>query len=245
MSGPWRVLDGPAGALRAYTAGPASGPVLFICTELPLTAGGAPDAGRTHPSLADRLAQESEWRVVTATLRGAGGSAGDFSPAGWLEDLAFLVDHEIGPHPRYWVAGFGFGGAVGLQVVADDPRARGAACLGAPVDFSAWTADAAGFVARCRRSGVVATPGFPADPVAWAAEFDQVVPLAAARRLEDRSLLVVHGADDYQVLPASARDLAEAATGPVDLRLVPGAGHWLRADPRVVATLLGWLERQR
>ena len=32
--------------------------------------------------------------------------------------------------------------------------------------------------------------------------------------------------------------------GPSDLHEVLGAGHWLRADPRVIAILVGWLERR-
>jgi hypothetical protein len=27
------------------------------------------------------------------------------------------------------------------------------------------------------------------------------------------------------------------------LRIIQGAGHWLRADPRMVATLVGWMDR--
>jgi len=33
--------------------------------------------------------------------------------------------------------------------------------------------------------------------------------------------------------------------GAADLRIVDGGGHQLRHDPRAVATLLGWLDRQR
>ena len=75
-----------------------------------------------------------------------------------------------------------------------------------------------------------------------------VAPARSRRRpaLAGRPLLVVHGTEDDEVPAAAARALADAATeGPVELRIVPGAGHWLRADPRVVATLVGWLERQR
>jgi hypothetical protein len=48
---------------------------------------------------------------------------------------------------------------------------------------------------------------------------------------------------------AAAWALADAARvggakAIVDFRLVPGAGHGLWADPRVIATLIGWLERQ-
>ena len=30
-----------------------------------------------------------------------------------------------------------------------------------------------------------------------------------------------------------------------DLRIVPGGAHHLRHDPRAIAVLLGWLDRQR
>ena len=54
---------------------------------------------------------------------------------------------------------------------------------------------------------------------------------------------MVHGSDDPDVALADARALADAATGPSELHVVCGAGHWLRADPRVIAILVGWLER--
>jgi putative redox protein len=43
---------------------------------------------------------------------------------------------------------------------------------------------------------------------------------------------------------AGMRALVEAATGPSELHVVLGAGHWLRADPRAIAVLVGWLERR-
>lgn len=89
------------------------------------------------------------------------------------------------------------------------------------------------------------TAGFPADPRAWAAELSALRPVEAAAALGPRPLLVVHGADDPEVPSAAARALVDAASGPVELRVVPGAAHELRADPRVVATLVGWIERQQ
>ena len=41
-----------------------------------------------------------------------------------------------------------------------------------------------------------------------------------------------------------SRQLAEAH-GSAELRLINGAGHRLRHDPRAIAVLLGWLDRQR
>ena len=56
--------------------------------------------------------------------------------------------------------------------------------------------------------------------------------------------MIVHGGDDAVVPVAQARMLVDAADGHAELRIVQGAGHWLRPDPRMVATLLGWLERR-
>lgn len=250
MTGPWRLLDGPAGVLRTYATtgepGLPPGPKALLCHELPRVPGGAPDTGRTYPGLADRLAHESGFHVVVGLLRGAGGSDGDFSAAGWLEDLRFLVDEVAGPTGRIWLIGFGLGGALVLRVAADDRRVAGVATLAAPADLTGWAADGRAVLERCRRSGAIRTAGFPEDELAWRDELVALHPLEAAANLGGRPLLVVHGNADDEVPTAAARALADAAspTGPVDLRVVPGAGHWLRADPRVVATLIGWVERQ-
>ncbi len=57
-------------------------------------------------------------------------------------------------------------------------------------------------------------------------------------------LLVVHGSDDDLVPVFDARVLVDAH-GDAELRIISGAGHRLRHDPRAVAVLLGWLDRQR
>jgi putative redox protein len=209
--------------------------------------GGAADTGRTYPALADRLAHETGFQVVVGMLRGAGGSDGDFSVAGWLEDLSFVLDRRVGATGQAWLVGFDLGGALALRLAAGDPRVAGVASLASPADVGAWAADPAAILARCRSSGVIRSKGFPADEAAWAAELAALRPLDAAANLGCRPLLVLHGSDDDEVPPAAARALAEAAgpSGRAELRVVPGAGHWLRADPRVVATLIGWVERQR
>jgi putative redox protein len=143
--------------------------------------------------------------------------------------------------------GFGLGAAVALRTAVDEPRVHGVASVAGPADLTAWASNTERILDRCRRSGAVTTPGFPADPVEWAAELVSLAPLDAVAHLGGRSLLVVHGSDDSEVPTAAAQALADAAApeGTVDLRIVPGAGHWLRADPRVVATLVGWIDRRR
>jgi putative redox protein len=55
---------------------------------------------------------------------------------------------------------------------------------------------------------------------------------------------LMHGSDDEIVPTADSRVLAEAH-GSAELQIVSGAGHRLRHDPRAMAILLGWLDRQR
>jgi putative redox protein len=43
---------------------------------------------------------------------------------------------------------------------------------------------------------------------------------------------------------SDARLLADAAGNHVDLRIVQNGPHRLRHDPRAIALLLGWLDRQ-
>jgi len=215
---------------------------LVLCHDLPRPKGSAADIAITFPALADRLTRESGWRVVTAALRGAGDSAGDFSALGWLDDLAFLTETEIPEGDQRIMVGFGFGGVLALHIGARDERVGGVACLGTATDVSSL-AQGDALLAQARRTGLITSAGFPASAEAWSKELTVLHPADDAAQLKGRPFLVIHGTDDPDVPLADARSLADAATGPSELHVVLGAGHWLRADPRVIAILVGWLER--
>ena len=80
--------------------------------------------------------------------------------------------------------------------------------------------------------------------MSWGRELAALDAVVAARKLGDRPLLVLHGADDSDVPLDEARALVEAGGERAELCVVQGAGHRLRHDPRAIATLLGWLDRQ-
>ena len=248
MPGPFRLHPGPAGDLATYASSTPSGaPVhghVLLIHDLPRPKGAAADVALTYPALADRLTRESGWRVATASLRGAGESEGDFSALGWLEDLAFLASSEVPEDAPRLVIGFGFGGVLALHMAAGDERVAGVACLGTPADLAPLAGDPERLLERCRQTGVVSSPAFPASVDAWAKELTVLHPAEDAASLRGRPLLMVHGSDDPDVPLSDARALADAATGPSELHAVLGAGHWLRADPRVIAILVGWLERR-
>jgi uncharacterized protein len=249
LSGPFRLLPGPAGDLWSYASavavGAPPGGQVVLCHDLPRATGSASDVAQTYPSLADRLTRETGKRAVTATLRGTGASDGDFSAQGWLDDLGALMDAEIPPEAPRRLVGFGFGGVLALHLAAHDDRVSGVACLGTPADLDSITSDPAALIERCVRTGVIRTPGYPSAPDTWAKELSLLRPAEDAALLRGRPLLVVSGADDPDVAVDRARALHESATGPSELHVIFGAGHWLRADPRVIAILVGWLERGR
>ena len=263
----WNTVPGPVGSLAVHiAAGPAVAPgtgggaaapssenapggpasTVVLVHDFPVEPDGAPRTGRSLPVLADRLAAESGWRVVAGCLRGVGVSSGDFSLCGWLEDLTVLVDRaaSLASGGGVWAVGFGVGGAIALCLAAHDERVRGVGCLGSPATFADWGQDPAAMLDASRRVGVVAGDGFPADLAAWAHEFTEIRPVECAALLSPRPVLVVHGADDDEVPVSDARLLAEAAGRSAELRVLAGAGHRLRADPRAMALLVGWLERQ-
>jgi len=216
-----------------------------LCHGFPADPGGGAATVQTYSELADHLAGDGGWVVLTFNFRGTGASEGDFSLGGWLDDLRAAVGHleRTDSVAGVWVAGSSTGGALAICEAAEDERVRGVATLAAPATFAKWSANPEAFLAHAREVGVITDPAHPADPARWARELTEIDPLSVVAKIPPRPLLIVHGHDDEVVPLDAARALAEGAGDSADLRVVPGAGHRLRHDPRVVAILLGWLEQ--
>ncbi|MGH9129912.1 MAG: alpha/beta hydrolase [Acidimicrobiales bacterium] len=231
-------LAQPAGEQAARRA-------LVLCHGFPTGPRGGADSGHTYPQLADRVSAATGWAVLAFNFRGTGESQGDFSLAGWMLDLRAAIDHVLAMHgvSEVWLAGFNMGGALAICAAGEHDTVCGVASFGAPADFDDWAAAPTLLAEQCRSFGVIRSPGFPTDSDGWARELAELRPLALIGKVPPRPVLLVHGADDDEVSPMDARALADAADGHVDLRLLPGAGHRLRHDPRAVAVLLGWLAR--
>jgi uncharacterized protein len=242
-----RAIAGEAGEIQVDLAEPSrvtSERLLVLCHGLPLGRGGGRTASSQLPALAERVAEEVGWPVAVASLRGVAGTPGTFSASGWRADLACVLDELVAPEAGAVLVGFGFGGALALAVAAHDERIRAVATLATPADLASWCGPSEEFARACRRAGVVGDEPL-LDPDALVADVVALDPLGAAGALPPRRFLIVHGEDDRIVPAAAARALLEAAGGRAELRIIQGAGHWLRADPRMVATLLGWLDRFR
>lgn len=219
---------------------------IVVCHGFPSEPKSAAIAGKTFPELADRLANDAGWVTLTFTFRGAGASEGNFSLGGWLTDLKAAIDHMLTEVEveAVWLCGFSAGGSLSICAAGEDERVRGVATFAAPADFHDWASEPRRFLAQARRAGVIHSAGFPTDFDAWARELREVRPLSLIGKIPPRPLLIVHGASDDIVPMLDARALGDAADGEVELRILAAAGHRLRHDPRAIAVLLGWLDRQ-
>jgi pimeloyl-ACP methyl ester carboxylesterase len=233
-----RHLALPAGERRRL-------PGLIMCHGFPIGPLDARQSALTFPELMDRMANDLGVAALTFTFRGCGTSNGDFSLQGWVDDLRAAIDHldaEVSPS-GVWLIGTNTGGSLAICVAADDPRIAGCAVLGPRADFDDWAAQPRRFLEHAREIGAVRTVGFPSNFEEWSRELRRFRPTDAARRFAPRPLLVMHGEDDESVPVADSRLLAETH-GSAELRVIAGAGHRLRHDPRAIAVLMGWLDRQ-
>jgi putative redox protein len=246
-----RIVSG-GGVLAAHLAKPSARtgttalPAVVLCHGYPSGVGGAAVAAETLPELADRIATEMGWVALALAFRGCGGSAGCFSLQGWLDDLSAAVAHLAADElvSGVWLIGFGTGGALSICAGADDPSIKGVAALGAPADFDDWASHPRRLLEHAKEIGLIADPAFPPSFDAWSRELRGMRATACVQRFAPRPLLVVHGSDDDLVPSFDARVLSDGH-GSAELRIVNGAGHRLRHDPRAIAILLGWLDRQR
>ncbi len=221
-------------------------PAVVLAHGYPTDVQEAAQAAAALPELADRIAAEMGWLALAVAFRGCSGSEGSFSLGGWLADLQASVAHLRTTEnvSGVWLAGFGTGGALAICAAAANDDVEGVAALGAPADFDDWASHPRRLLEHAREVGMVEDPMFPPSFEAWSRELRDLRAAACAPRLARRPLLVVHGSEDDPVPAFDARVLVDAH-GSAELRIVPGAAHRLRHDPRAVAVLLGWLDRQR
>ncbi len=235
--------------LSAHYARPASNaklPTLLLLPGFPRGTGGAAMSGNTYPLFADRIARDSGWAAMTFQYRGTGSAAGDFSIEGWMTDVANAVAALRSRTDTHgvWLAGFRLGGTLAIAAAASDPLIRGIATFGAPANLSTWVPDSQRFAEYCRRVGVIQTDGFPANAETWGRSIVDFDVVGAAGSIAPRPWMLVHGSHDEVVNLDHARDLHRASLANAELRVIEHGAHRLRHDPRAIAMLLGWLDRQ-
>ena len=227
-------------------SGDSESPGVLIIHGFPAGSRGGTNSPETLPELARRISLEMGWVAMVPYLRGMQGSEGWFSLDGWLEDVKSAAI-DLLSHPAVdvvWATGFGTGAALAICAASEESRIKGVGSLAAPADWSEWATEPRRLLVHARRAGIVPQEGVGEEFADWSRALGELSAERIVPGLASRPLLVVHGMEDDVVSPLDARALAEAH-GSADLRLIEGAGHHLRHDPRAIAVLLGWLDRQR
>ena len=221
----------------------ANAPALLLCHGFPSKQRpGIPS--RSYEQFAERLAEEQGWLVLAVSLRGCGQSEGQFSMEGWLDDVRRSVAHLRNEgSQRIWLVGSTTGGSLAIMAAAQDPEIRGIAVMAPRADFDDWASDPRRFLQHCRNVGVVKDESYPDSVQQWSQQLRKHRAIDFVESIGSRPMLILHGTNDRQVPPADARQLASLHPNP-ELRLVNGADHRIRHDPRAVAVLMGWLEQQ-
>ena len=231
---------------RPRSAAGTKVPGLVLAHGFPDVNQGGRLSARSFPELAERIATEMGWMAMVFTFRGCGDSDGNFSMHGWRDDmLAACAFLRAMPEVRdVWAGGFGSGGSMALCAAAIDTEIRGVAAMGAHADFDDWATHPRRLLEYARETTIISSRSFPSPFEPWARQIREVSAVGAIRSIAPRPVLILHGSEDAVVPVLESRVLAEAH-GSADLRIIDGGGHQLRHDPRAVAVLLGWLDRQR
>lgn len=217
---------------------------LVLCHGFPSVSVGEKDSAQSYYDLADLISDHLGWFVFAITYRGCGNSEGNFSLRGWLNDTINAARHlsQINKVETVYAVGFGTGGALAINAAALCEEISGVAAVSPPSDFNDWIKEPKDLLNYARKVGVITDSDFPENSDEWIQELSEIQTIESAGAMKGKPLLLLHGADDRVVPSFDARVIADAH-GTADLRIIEGATHRLRFDPRTTAVLIGWLDR--
>ena len=219
---------------------------VIIFPGFPADPGGGANSFATYPDLADRIAEDARMTALAVAFRGIDRSEGNFSLGGWRQDVLTAIEHlrTTTDVTDLWLVGFGTAGALVVDAAASDGAIAGFGAIAAPADFKDWAGRPRELLSHAKTCGAITDPNFPSDYSAWAKELHSISTVSAAELIREKTkMLVIHGSNDVAVPLLDARTIADAHGG-AELRIIDGARHHLRHDPRAMAILAGWLSRR-
>lgn len=197
-----------------------------------------------HRDLVERVANQSGWTVLSVLGSGIDGSSGRFSPMNWCDDMNSVARYLVANFQAKSIllAGYDIAAAICLYVAAKSDLVRGVVSISPVIDLSGYMADPHLLAGRARAVGVKVTTK-ESEIVGWSKELEELDPSRSAEAIGSKEWLVIHGRDDEVVTDSLLKDFLGIHGVSAEVHILTAGDHQLTTDPRMMAILLGWMER--
>ena len=219
-------------------------PAAIICHGIP---GGRPEnSDRGYLPLAEVITAAG-YHCILFNFRGCGESEGNIDMRGWLEDLNQILFKTLNlpgiDASSIHCIGFSAGGAIAAKALSMNKEIASLLLMATPAEFAPILPTDAGLLRQHFVDiGLIRDIGFPPDIRSWYNDFMELRTEYWINYIAPRPVCIVHGSDDELVPVSHAQRLYEACGCPRELKILEGAAHQLRKDPRTTATILNWLK---
>lgn len=245
------TIDGPKGNLSCYLSQSSSkvkhagqgSQALIVNFGLPV-AKPTENTDLFYKELVERVANQSGWLVMSILCSGVLGSGSYFSPRNWCDDIEaaarYMVENNrVG---SVLLAGYDFAALTSLLVASRSDLVRGVATISPLIDLSRYINSPELLAERARSVGVK-IPVDKQEIKGWRSELEDLEPRKMAEKLDSKQWLFVHGRDDEVVNESEVKDFLFSSALGAEAHFLSAADHQLVSDPRMMAILLGWMER--
>ncbi|TAN28780.1 MAG: hypothetical protein EPN30_03050 [Actinomycetota bacterium] len=197
-----------------------------------------------HKELVERIANQSGWTVLSILCSGIDGSAGRFSPMNWCSDLEATASYMTsGDQAKSaLLVGYDFAATTCLYVASRLEFIRGVATISPVFDLSAYS-NSPQLLAHQAQSVGIKVPTKSSEIDSWTKELEELDPAKSAELIGSKQWLVIHGRDDEIVTDADLREFLTVSGVAAEVHTLTAGEHQLISDPRMMAILLGWMER--
>ena len=200
------------------------------------------DRGHLDAELAERLSNATNSNCISVSLSGVGDSGGIFSLTNWTEDLIRVVEYAIAERlgSRVVLVGYELAAISVVMAAIESESVAGVASIDPALyifeedfDPESYLKLLEGF--RVNVKAAVAS-NFQAE-IASIDTFEQV------KLLGEKPWMIIVAQERTESNLRVSRDLVASAQR-AELHRIIAAGDGLRADPRVLAILMGWYDRE-
>ncbi|NNN14140.1 MAG: hypothetical protein HKL81_10395 [Acidimicrobiaceae bacterium] len=200
------------------------------------------DRGHLDAELAERLSNATNSNCISVSLSGVGDSGGIFSLTNWTEDLISVAQYAIteGLGSRVVLVGYELAAISVVMAAIESESVAGVASIDPALYIFEEDFDPESYLKLLEgfRVNVKATvaSNFQAE-IASIDTFEQV------KLLAEKPWMIIVAQERTESNLRVSRELVASAQR-AELHRIIAAGDGLRADPRVLAILMGWYDRE-